>query len=66
MTNQEFGERVGVTHSMASRIRSGHRLPSTGVLVRIHEQFGVPLQELMDAHQNGCEAFGRLIRERCP
>lgn len=62
MTNQTLGDRIGVSHSMASRIRNGHRLPSTRTLREIHREFGVPLDELMDAHTKGAAEFGILMR----
>lgn len=65
MTNEEFGRRVGVTHSMASRMRNGFRLPSVEVLRKIHTEFGVSLEELTAAHVAGPAEFGRLLRQRC-
>lgn len=62
LTNQEFGERIGVGHSMASRIRSGQRLPSVAVMKRISEEFDLPLETLVLRHEQGPEAFGKLIR----
>lgn len=64
MTNAEFGQRIGVGHSMASRIRNGQRLPGTRTLARIHEEFGIDLLDLHDAHRAGPDAFGALMRER--
>jgi transcriptional regulator with XRE-family HTH domain len=64
MTNEEFGRRIGVGHSMASRIRNGQRCPGVGTLARIHEVLGIPLVELTEKHRKGPEAFGKLIRRR--
>lgn len=64
LSNEEFGRRIGVSHSHASRIRNGRRLPGTQVLHEIHREFGIPLPELFDAHRTGPEAFGRLVTER--
>lgn len=64
ITNEEFGNRIGVSHSMASRIRNGRRLPGTQVLWAIHREFGIPVEELMAAHQDGPTAFGELISGR--
>ena len=63
MTNEEFGHKIGVGHSMASRIRNGQRLPGTQTLRAIHREFGIPLEDLMDAHSRGRQAFGTLIRD---
>lgn len=62
MTNDELGRRIGVGHSMASRIRNGKRLPSTGTLHAIHREIGIPLDELLCAHEEGPDAFGVLVR----
>lgn len=64
LSNAEFGQLIGVSHSMASRIKSGDRLPSVGTLSRIHEVLDIPLDTLVLAHRRGPESFGRLIRSR--
>lgn len=64
MTNEEFGRRIGVTHSMASRMRNGQRLPSNTVLLKIQSEFDLPLQELVNAHAAGAPEFGRLLRSQ--
>ena len=63
LSNKELGDRIGVSHSMASRIRNGRRLPGTRTLDRIHRELGIPLLDLMDAHRAGAPAFGRLLSE---
>lgn len=65
LTNEEFGKRIGVTHSMASRLRAGKRLPSVTVLRSISREFGIPAKDLLDAHNRGAGEFGALIRARC-
>jgi transcriptional regulator with XRE-family HTH domain len=64
MSNGELGARIGVSHSMASRIRNGNRLPSTKVLDRIHQESAIPLDDLIAAHRQGSKAFGKLINEK--
>lgn len=64
VTNGEFGRKVGVSESMASRIRSGQRLPSAAVLHKIHTEYGIPLDSLMRARDTGAEQFGLLVRSR--
>lgn len=49
---------------MASRIRNGQRLPGTRTIHAIHREFGIELLALMNAHQDGPEAFGRLVATR--
>lgn len=39
MTNQAVGERIGLTYSAVSRLRSGQRLPSLKVMAAIADQF---------------------------
>lgn len=63
MTNQELGDLLGCSFSMASRLRAGKRLPGPAVLTRIHEQFGVPYSDLMTARHAGGAAFGSLLRQ---
>lgn len=64
MTNAEFGRRVGCSHSMASRIRSGHRLPGLDLMARISEQFGIPVATLLKARQAGPGAMAELLEKR--
>lgn len=64
MTNQEFGDKTGCHHSMASRLRAGKRRPSLDLMQRISEEFGIPLQDLIDARNEGSEAVGQLLRAR--
>lgn len=62
MTNAELGDLIGVSPSMASRIRNGHRLPSTGVIRRISVELEIPIDQLLEAHGEGPTEFGRLMR----
>lgn len=64
MTNAQFGRRIGVTHSMASRIRSGARLPSIDVMDAIGREFGISWDALLNARRRGNQAFSALIRKR--
>lgn len=64
LTNQQFGERIGCHHSMASRIRAGKRMPGPNLIQRISEEYGIPLKQLMDARKRGEEAMGSLIRRK--
>lgn len=64
MTNEDFAKRVDVHFTMASRMRNGQRLPSVKTLVRISQEFNLPVETLTTAHSAGPEAFGKLLRER--
>lgn len=62
LTNRELGDAIGVSPSMASRIRNGSRLPSVDGLRRISKEFDLPLDTLVLAHGRGAEHFGELMR----
>lgn len=64
ITNEELGRRIGVGHSMASRIRSGHRAPGAQTMRRLSSELGIPIEELLEAHGKGPKATGALIRGR--
>jgi len=63
MTNTQFAERTGYHHTSVSRLRNGHRLPSTSQLLRICEEFGLDVEKYLRAHSQGAEAFSALLRE---
>lgn len=63
MTNEEFGQKVGCSHSMASRLRNGQRLPSLQLLTRIATKFNVDPAPLIRAHARGAESFGRALQK---
>lgn len=64
MTNYEFGEKVGCDYTMASRLRNGHRLPSTGLLIRIRDAFELPSDEILAAYNKGSAEFGQFLQQR--
>lgn len=64
MTNEEFGERVDCHYSMASRLRTGARLPSRDLLRRIIAEFGLDRMEAYDAYDQGRDGFSRYIRDK--
>jgi transcriptional regulator with XRE-family HTH domain len=63
MTNEELGRRIGVGHSMASRLRSGARAPGAQTMRRLSSELGIPIEELLAAHAEGSAATGKLIRK---
>lgn len=63
-TNEQFAQKVGIHHSMASRIRSGDRLPSLPVIDRISKEYGIGMSTLVAARLQGSEAFSALVRRR--
>lgn len=48
-TNAEVAQKLGVSHSTVSRMRTGKRLGSPQVLVRLSEAYDIPLDEVMAA-----------------
>lgn len=63
-TNMQFGQLVGCSHSMASRVVNGKRVPGIEAIEKISEVFGIPLQTLLDARRKGAEEFGKLMQKR--
>lgn len=66
LSNEEFGRRVGVSHSMASRIRTGKHRPSLEVAARISAEFGVPLAAVVAACLEGGVVQAALLTEAAP
>lgn len=63
MTNTQFAARTGYHHTSVSRLRNGHRLPSTEQLIRICDTFGLNIEKYVRAHAEGAEAFSALLRD---
>ena len=61
LSNEQFGNRVGVTFTMASKLRRGKRLPSVNTLLRIRDEFDISADALLDAYAEGAEAFSGLL-----
>lgn len=61
-TNRDFAARVDVTESYASYLRSGDRLPSGKLLVRIILRYELDPIAAMDAYDKGAEPFGAYLR----
>lgn len=63
-TNRELGEAIGCSHSMASRIVTGQRMPSIDLIEKISETFGIPIKTLLDARKKSDVAFGELMQRK--
>lgn len=63
ITNQEFADRIGCHHTMASRLLNGDRTPSLELMQSICEAFAIPMATLIEAKMAGTEAFGAKLRE---
>lgn len=66
VSNNEFARRVGCHYTMASRLRSGQRLPSAALLTRISREFGIPSEDLLKAREQGTKAFSALLCRYVP
>jgi hypothetical protein len=64
MTNEVFGSRVGCDYTMASRLRSGDRLPSRALLERIVKTFDLDGSEALEATSRGGPAFAAYLEEK--
>lgn len=63
ISNRELGHRIGVSPSMASRLRNGHRTPSMPVLRRLVKAFDLSLDDAVRASSEGAVAFGRFVTQ---
>jgi putative transcriptional regulator len=50
MTQQELGQRIGVTRQTLNAIELGKYSPSLEAAFRIAEVFGVPLEQVFEYH----------------
>jgi hypothetical protein len=65
VTNFEFADRVGLHHTMASRLRNGERLPSIATFIRTMRAFELDCDqtlEWLDAVGQGAVASGEWMR----
>lgn len=47
LSNEEFGRRIGVSASVASRIRAGKHQPSLPAIYAISDVFRIPITDLV-------------------
>lgn len=66
LTNEELGELLGISHATVSRIKSGHRLPSLGVMDKIRELYGWSIDDQTDARNSNTYAteFNKRVTNR--
>ena len=56
VTNNEVATKIGLDHSMVSRIRGGQRIPSFDSMVSIEAAYGWPLTEQAISRKRGTYA----------
>jgi transcriptional regulator with XRE-family HTH domain len=64
MTNKHLGNLIGCTHSMASRLRAGKRLPGSASMLRISAALQIPADTLLTAYGEGPAAFAWVLNGR--
>lgn len=64
VTNHQFANDVGCNYTMASRLKSGHRLPSATMLGKICKAYGLDEGEALRAHTQGAEVFSAWLRKK--
>lgn len=62
-TNSSFAARVGCNYTMASRLRSGNRMPSVYMLVRICSAYELDEGEALRQFAKGPTAFSQWLRD---
>jgi len=62
-TNEEVAKRLGVTHSLVSRLRGGKRKLSLPVIYGLRDEYGIDPAELVSASETEA-ATGVCIRHR--
>lgn len=63
LTNYEVGDRLGINFTTASMLKSGRRLPSADLLVRIWDKFNLSGDDLLGAYKAGRPAFATYMQE---
>lgn len=63
MSNSQFAEKTGYHHTMVSRIRNGHRMPSGGMLALMCSRLDLDHKKYLEAYQAGPKEFSALLRE---
>ena len=58
-TTSDMALELGISRSGASRLRHGHRIASYTLLMKIHEQSGIPLDQLTKAAAKAQETGDR-------
>lgn len=62
LTNQQIAKTLGLSHSGVSRIRSGERLPSVAVMLKIESEYGWAIQD--QAHARALGRYAQSFEKR--
>lgn len=62
VTNHAFAAKVGCNYTMASRLRSGERMPSARMLVSICDAYGLDEGVALRMFAKGSEEFSAWLR----
>ena len=63
LTQEQFGEKVGVTNKTVSRWETGTYLPPADVLLSMSEMFGVSVNELLSGKRLADEEYKQAAEE---
>ena len=63
LTQEQFGEKVGVTNKTVSRWETGNYLPPADALLAMSEMFGVTVNELLSGHRLKEEEYKQAAEE---
>lgn len=66
LSNEEFGRQVGISHTMASRLRAGTVRPSLKLVGRISARLAIPLGDLAAACLEGGDQQAELLAAVAP
>jgi transcriptional regulator with XRE-family HTH domain len=61
MTNEALADKLGISRSMASRIRNGQRLPGVATILALYREFNISPLAMLLAYTEGPAVFGRLV-----
>lgn len=63
VSNHQFAAKVSCNYTMASRLRSGQRLPSAGMLGKICDAYSLDKGVALTMWQGGAEQFSSWLRK---
>lgn len=66
VSNEEFGRRVGISHSLASRLRTGALRLTLRQVARVSAEFHIPIDQLVAASLGDGTRQAELLAEVAP